>query len=125
MQDLSYDEALERSGGALPHEVLLGPVPCGRCQAWVEWAGVGWLSLGTTEPHDCWPYLAGQLTDPRLHQAHPMDELERRAAGLPALQPVPAPVPRWVDRSETAVVLALLVVLVVAMIAALLPPVPR
>jgi hypothetical protein len=110
MQDLTYDEALERSGGALPHEVLLGPVPCGRCQAWVEWAGVGWLSLGTTEPHDCWPYLA---------------ELERRAAGLPALQPVPAPVPRWVDRSETAVVLALLVVLVVAMIAALWPPVPR
>lgn len=57
MNDMSYADALER---AAERQVILGPAPCHRCGAWVEYAGVEWLALGTDEPHDCRPYLEGQ-----------------------------------------------------------------
>lgn len=39
-------------------DVVLGPAPCKRCGAWVEWLGVGpWVALESHEPHDCGPYL--------------------------------------------------------------------
>lgn len=41
--------------------VLLGPVACHSCGAWVEWAGVMWLALATDEAHDCQPFLDGAL----------------------------------------------------------------
>lgn len=56
MADLTYTQALERAGEQ--HTIVLGPAACHTCGAWVEWAGVEWLALGTTERHDCTPYLA-------------------------------------------------------------------
>lgn len=58
MNDMSYADAIERANP--PRHVILGPAPCHRCGAWVEWAGVEWLALGTDEPHDCAPFLEGQ-----------------------------------------------------------------
>lgn len=55
---MSYSAALEAAGE--PHRVLLGPAPCQGCGAWVEWAGVEWLALGSQERHSCAPFLAGQ-----------------------------------------------------------------
>ena len=66
MIDDSYAAALERAPER--HEVLLGPVACKTCSAWVEWAGVGWLALGTTEPHDCAPFMQDAWR-PHLQQA--------------------------------------------------------
>lgn len=59
MQDLSYLQAVDAAEPE-PHVVILGPVPCATCGAWVEWAGIEWLALGTHQPHECEPYLAGQ-----------------------------------------------------------------
>jgi hypothetical protein len=56
MIDPTYLEALEATEP--PHRVLLGPVPCKRCGAWVEYAGVELLALGTAQPHDCEPFLS-------------------------------------------------------------------
>lgn len=53
--DTSYIEAMEAAGE--PHRVLMGPVPCQRCSAWVEWAGVRWLNAGTRGVHECEPFL--------------------------------------------------------------------
>lgn len=114
MQDLSYDEALERAEP--PHEVLLGPVPCGRCGAMVEWAGVQWLAIATTEPHDCWPYLRATSRPPMAHRVVPPP----RSYGAQA-QPV---VPAWMERSEPALWLAVGVLVVLAILAALWPASP-
>lgn len=59
MLDRTYDEALRAA--APPRVVILGPAPCQRCGAWVEWCGVEWLALLSDEPHDCGPYLEAQL----------------------------------------------------------------
>lgn len=65
--DLSFEDAIARHAppigpapeGEPEHRVLLGPVPCRGCGAWVEWAGVDWLAIGSTERHECAPYLRG------------------------------------------------------------------
>lgn len=59
MIDRTYTEAL--AAMEPPRVVILGPAPCQRCGAWVEWAGVDWLALDSDEVHDCAPYLAGQV----------------------------------------------------------------
>jgi hypothetical protein len=82
MLDLSYTEALERSPE--PHVVLLGPVPCQGCGAWVEWAGVEWLAVATREAHRCEPFRAGQRWRDQAH-------LTPRSAGPLRLEPLPLP----------------------------------
>jgi hypothetical protein len=83
--DMTYREALEQL--AEPREVLLGPAPCQRCGAWVEWAGVRWLALGTDEAHECTPYL------------HPGEEPEVVASWVrppvPPYQQAHQPAPAW------------------------------
>jgi hypothetical protein len=90
VHDLTYDEAIEAA--PTPHLVLLGPVPCRACGAWVEWAGAGWLALGTQERHDCAPYLAGRIAGrivPRSmvsDQAHQLTQAEATPEWLPGQQ---------------------------------------
>lgn len=70
--DMSYLEALEAA--PVPHEVIVGPVPCATCRAWVEWAGVEWLAVGTSEAHECEPYLAARRPQaPYRRQRWPED----------------------------------------------------
>jgi len=82
MIDDSYTAALERSGPR--HEVILGPLPCKGCGAWVEWAGVDWLAVATQERHECAPFLGTWREHMQRQfakmQAHPMTEAERPAA---------------------------------------------
>lgn len=90
MIDDSYAAALERA--PVRDVVLIGPVQCKGCGAWVEWAGVDWLALGTTERHDCSPYLAwhahlraafGALGDTRQEDAfRPYPRRVRPTTGL-------------------------------------------
>ena len=56
--DITYAEALEAAPE--PHLVILGPAPCQGCGAWVEWAGVEWLGVGSRQRHECEPFRAGQ-----------------------------------------------------------------
>src|SRR6185369_5944642 len=75
MIDDSYAAALERAGE--PHLVLLGPVPCKTCGAWVEWAGTDWLAVATLERHEC-----GAFLQPYLRQAFAGLALVRPTTGL-------------------------------------------
>lgn len=109
VQDLTYHEAI--ASAPEPHEVLLGPVPCSRCGAWVEWAGLEWLALGTTERHDCWPYLRAQPGIRRVEPRGMLDQAHRLEVAVPARM----------AGSELAVLLAVAVLLVVAMVAAAWP----
>lgn len=115
MNDLSYAEA---TGAEPAPVVLLGPVPCKGCGAWVEWAGVEWLALRTTERHSCLPYLghpaslntdAGDRLDPppgwppaTVTSVRPGDKVWPYSPGSDVLPPYhmahpePAPLPRWV-----------------------------
>lgn len=115
MNDLTYTAAREAAGerGA----IRLGPAPCMRCGAWVEWAGVAWLALGTDEPHECWPYLGGGVPEPEI-----VAEWTRPTTGLPAYRgahPMPPELPAWVLRLGT-VLLALALGLTAALAGAAL-----
>jgi hypothetical protein len=59
VDDLSYLDALERSPE--PRVPVLGPLPCQRCDAWLEWMGAAYVNAGTDGVHQCAPFLEGQV----------------------------------------------------------------
>lgn len=91
--DQSYIEALEAAPE--PHRPLLGPVPCSRCGAWLEWAGVRWLNAGTQGAHECAAFL--QLPEDDAPGGAIVASWVRPTTGLRYQQAHPA-APAWVDR---------------------------
>lgn len=92
MEDKSYVAALEAAPE--PHRVVLGPAPCQRCGAWVDWAGVVWTNAGTKGTHECAPFL--QLDEP---EGEVVAEWVRPTTGLAPYRmahPAPEPLPAWV-----------------------------
>lgn len=102
--DRTYVEAL--SEAPEPHRVLVGPVPCIRCSAWLEWAGAGWLNAGTRGRHDCAAFLPEQEGWP--DPDYPGENIvpvpaggkivaswTRPTTGLPAVQQAHRAEPRW------------------------------
>jgi hypothetical protein len=117
MIDPTYLEALEATEP--PHRVLLGPVPCKRCGAWVEYAGVELLALGTVEPHECEPYLPVRGLQ---HAGEPLAAvLSRQAAGLEQPQALPQLMPWWADRLALAALVVAVVGVAAVAALALLP----
>lgn len=116
--DRSYVQALEELPE--PHVPLLGPVPCIRCGAWLEWAGVRWLNAGTRGEHDCAAFL--QLTDEELAQVDMAEATivaswTRPTTGLPVRMAHPAyREPVWLPWLGLGI-LALAAVLLVALAA--------
>lgn len=113
MIDDSYAAALERAGA--PHTVLLGPLPCQTCGAWVEWAGTDWLAVATTERHEC-----GAFLQPYLQQAFAGLARVRPSTGLMQahrLIDYPPIVTTPAERRTLQVMIVLLGVALIALIA--------